>query len=590
MTPDLMSQQRQIRIAWIILVAGMLAYATFMGWQSVLRYETFKATAFDLGNMDQAVWNTIHGRLFQFTNQGIDWYGPPIRLAVHFEPILLPISLLYLFFPDPRTLLIFQTLALAAGALPVFLLARKHLPQWPLLAALLALSYLLMPALIGLNIFDFHPVSLATPLLLYALLALDSRRYGWFVVACFFAALCKEDIPFSVALLGILVLWKYRMPRLGSGLMAGGLLYGIFAFMVIRYFYPGVQGNNFWYRYESLGSTPGEAIVNILSHPWLLFTTFITLDRLYYLFNLLRNQGFLSLLAPEWFLPALPSLAINLLSTYPLYYSGVYHYNAAIIPFVMISAIYGLRRAVEVWQGWSGEQHSEKATGERASGVSWSQPGQQRQRGQPAEKSAILQPVALLLRHGWQVYTGAVRAVAAGPVFTHAVAARIVTLKEIRDHSWQRLSERMVPLARSLPFPRVQWVIIAWFVLMIGLNQTLMHIPLSWVNWADHMPGAREQHIQQILDMIPPDATVSAGNNLNPHLSERQYVTLFPELTYTTEQGIRKTVQYVVVDLNYVFPEDKVSTAKVINQLINSKSFRVLARAEGVVLLVRQNL
>src|SRR2546421_3823755 len=51
--------------------------------------DTFKATAFDLGNMDQVMWNTIHGRLFQFTNQAIDWYGPPTRLAIHFEPIIL---------------------------------------------------------------------------------------------------------------------------------------------------------------------------------------------------------------------------------------------------------------------------------------------------------------------------------------------------------------------------------------------------------------------------------------------------------------------------------------------------------------------
>src|SRR5947209_3031439 len=117
---DLRIQQH---IAWILLILGIAIYASFMGYQAVLRYTTFKATAFDLGNMDQVLWNTIHGRLFQFTNQAIDWYGPPTRLAVHVEPIMLLVSLLYTFSADPRALLIFQTLILAAGAPAVFLIA-----------------------------------------------------------------------------------------------------------------------------------------------------------------------------------------------------------------------------------------------------------------------------------------------------------------------------------------------------------------------------------------------------------------------------------------------------------------------------------
>ncbi len=316
---DLRSQQS---IAWGLLILIMVVYTLDMSHQAILRYDTFKATAFDLGNMDQVLWNTIHGRLFQFTNQAIDWYGPPTRLAVHFEPIILPLSLLYVFHADPRILLVFQTLALVSGALPVFLLTRKYLPELPILAALMATAYLLSPALLGLNIFDFHPLALATPLLLYAVLALTYKRYVWFLVACVLAAACKEDVPLTIALFGILVIWKYKLPRLGIVLIVGGILWSLLAFkVIIPHFYPGAQANNFWYRYEALGSSPGAAIVNALTHPWLLFTTFITLDRLYYLAGLVRSVGFLPLLAPEWLLPAIPALAENLLSTDPNLFS-----------------------------------------------------------------------------------------------------------------------------------------------------------------------------------------------------------------------------------------------------------------------------
>src|SRR5436853_2303638 len=352
--------RRQRQIAWWLLILVMLVYALGMSHQAILRYDTFKATAFDLGNMDQVLWNTIHGRLFQFTNQGADWYGPPTRLAIHFEPIILPLSLLYLFHADPRILLVFQTLALVTGALPVFLLTRKYLPEWPLLAPCMVIAYLLSPALLGLNLFDFHPVSLATPLLLYAVLALTYRRYGWFITACIFAAACKEDVPLTIAMFGILVIWYYKLPRLGTALLLGGLCWSLLAFLVIiPHFYPGAQHNNYWYRYEELGSSPGVALVNILFHPWLLFTTFITLDRIYYLFGLFRSSGFLALLAPEWLLPALPSLAVNLLSTDALLYSGVYHYNATIIPFIILAAIHGTRRLVVTWRSWRGEKEGQ---------------------------------------------------------------------------------------------------------------------------------------------------------------------------------------------------------------------------------------
>src|SRR5579863_410338 len=187
--------RQQQQLAWGLLVLVMLVYAIDMSQAAVLRYETFKATAFDLGNMDQVLWNTIHGRPFQFTNQAIDWYGPPTRLAIHFEPIILPLSLLYVFHADPRILLVFQTLVLTAGTPAVFLLTRKYLAEWPLLAPLMVVAYLLSTALIGLNIFDFHPYALATPFLLYALLALTYRRYGWLIVCCVLASACKEDVP-----------------------------------------------------------------------------------------------------------------------------------------------------------------------------------------------------------------------------------------------------------------------------------------------------------------------------------------------------------------------------------------------------------
>ncbi len=577
----------QLRLAWIILVLLMLAYAILVSDQAVLRYTTFKADAFDLGNMDQAIWNTIHGRPFQFTNQGSDNYGPPTRLATHVEPILLLLSLLYAFHADPRILLIFQTIALAAGALPVFLLMRRQLPPFPLLAPVMAAAYLASPSLLGMNLYDFHPVSLATPLLLYAVLALDCRRYGWFVVACILACACKEDMPLAVAMLGILVIWKYALPRLGIALFIGGILWSACAFFIVMpHFFPGAQHNNYWYRYAALGSTPSAAVVNVLLHPWLLFAVFLTLDRVYYLINLLRSTGFLALLAPEWLLPTLPSLAINLLASGAAYHSGVYHYNAAIIPFISIAAIYGTRRLLLRWYHWRDEaidgMINETSLDQKAS-----------------RRGARIPVLVAIYTVGCRIMRNTIASVAyiVHSSIKHPLVTRLRTylsvLRKWSIRQGQRGNSQLLDLARRASVPRFQRYVALWIIAMFALNFAVM-MPFLDYFWPGQLfTGYREQQIQQVLDLIPPDASVSAGGNLNPHLTDRRYITVFPQLTYeTSSSGVDRTVEYVVVDLDAVSPEDTSRSANflmVLNQLRRSRQFRQIAEADGVILLMRDN-
>ncbi len=589
-TLDIRSEETQQRIALIATWILILGYFVWMSYEAVLRYDTFKATAFDLGNMDQVLWNTIRGRPFQFTNQGSDFYGPPTRLAIHVEPIILPLSLLYIFQADARLLVVLQTFMIAAGCWPIYVLTRKYIPTLPLLAPTMVAAYYFMPALLGANIFDFHPVSLAAPLLLYAVLALEYKRYGWFLVACVLAASCKEDVPFAIALLGVLVLWKYKLPRLGVLLFIVGIAWGLVAFLVIiPHFYSGAVHSNYWYRYESLGSSPGAAIVNILLHPWLLFATFLTLDRFYYLAGLLRSTGFFALLAPEWLLPALPALAINLFSEYALYYSGVYHYNAVIIPFILLASIHGMRRFLLLWSGWRNEGtqalHYSSTEGKETVLSRWLA----RDLPFPKQRAFVLE---VLKERGNTAYTGLLaflHPIFTRPAFAHSLE-RVQEARPVLRHTYtqqkRNLDEHMAGLAGHASLKRVQWWTSGWIIAMLALNLVILAPQLN-IFWADHTPGTREQHINQLLAMIPANASVSAGENLNPHLSQRLYITVFPAITFSTSKNINNQVQYIVVDVQSVFPEDRVGVTNQLNQLVNSKQYRVLGEAEGVKLLVR---
>jgi len=92
-----------------IFICIYIAYFTIA---SFLRYDNFYAGRYDLGNMDQTVWNTINGRIFQTSNEN----GVIIsRLSAHADFLLILISPFYLLWSSPKTLLLLQTAVLGLG-------------------------------------------------------------------------------------------------------------------------------------------------------------------------------------------------------------------------------------------------------------------------------------------------------------------------------------------------------------------------------------------------------------------------------------------------------------------------------------------
>ncbi len=480
--------------------------------------------------MDQVVWNNLHGHFFAFTNRGRDYFGPPTRLAVHVEPILLPLSLLYLIYAGPETLLIFQTLALALGALPVFVLAQRRLPRWPLVGVVLVLTYLASPLVIGENIFDFHPVALVTPLLLAAVLALDARRYGWFALAAFLAAMCKEDIGFSVAFLGVYVAFAQRRRWFGLTTAALALGWALLCFLVIlpANLHGYAVGNNFWQRYTQLGSTPGEAMLHLMTQPWLFFTVILTLPKLSYIGNLLMTACFLGLLAPLALLPALPELAINILSNKPEQYSGVYHYNAVLAAFLLVAGVLGCAKAARHFEqdrdGWAALAP------------------------QGLIRALLRQrfPWRRVPRWGWWL------ALKAGAGWAWVV---------------RRVS------------PRAGMTVLVLLLLLAAARNLVAAEPFLQQFWPPLSVGSREASINHLLAQIPPDASVSASETLNPHLGHRHELYLFPDLGSGASPA-----EYIVIDEDFLAPEERATILQKFDALLASGEYRVIAHSGSVYL------
>jgi uncharacterized membrane protein len=324
----------------LLLGLAICAYAAGFGALSVLRHHAYETGRFDLGNMVQAVWSTAHGHPLAVTNLPGEQTS---RLASHVDPILVLFAPLWLVWPSPAVLLVVQSMAIALGALPVFLLARKHLGSER--AALgFALAYLLYPATQWLTLNEFHPVALACPLLLAAFWFLDEERVLPFAACAVAAAATKEEIGLVVAGMGLWYAATRRRWVLGAVIaMAGAAVSVVAVEVVIPHFNDGA-GASFYGRYREVGGSAGGILRTAVTDPLTLFRAAFDLQGLRYLASLLLPLALLPLAAPLALLPAVPELALNLLSSTRTQTSIHFHYTAAEIPALFAAAIFAAKR------------------------------------------------------------------------------------------------------------------------------------------------------------------------------------------------------------------------------------------------------
>lgn len=332
-----------------------LGYAIVLSLYMVGRNATFTTYAEDLGIMDQVLWNTIHGHFMIETIcnpiTDVNCVGgatplPLSRFAIHFEPILIPLSLLYVIAPSVNTILVLQAAAVGSGAIPIWLLATRRLrnPWWGVGFAAL---YLVYPPMLAAVTDDFHPETLAAAALLWAFYFLTTRQYRALVISLGLALLCKETLTLDVMAIGLFVALVHRRWRLGLGITATGALTLLLALGLMRLASPAghspVSGR-ITYLLPALLHSPGATVSAFLHDPL----------RRAYLVKLFAPYGFLPLLAPWSAVLALPSIALNFLSDYPFMYSGKYQYNTDIAAVLIVSAIDAMAWIAPLGSRWFG--------------------------------------------------------------------------------------------------------------------------------------------------------------------------------------------------------------------------------------------
>ncbi len=517
------------RVAFWSVVACAAAWVIFYTVYLWATHDAYLTHAEDMATMTQALWNTTHGAFLHQTVCNIvgdaNCLGDVSRFAIHFEPIMIPLALLYALAPTAKLLQFLQALVVAAGALPAFWLASRRLRS-PLAGVAFALLYLFYPPLQAAVTYDFHAVTLSAAFLMFALYFMMTRNDLGLVIACLLALTTKEEIPVDIVMIGLSVAFLQRRWKTGGGLVALSLIWLVGELLIMRAVSP-IGHSPTAGRYGALGSSPTQVALTLLTHPAMVLRDYVfSHSGVYYLRTLLSPLGYLPALSPWALLIAGPALGINLLSSDPAMRAGIYHYNAEIAPVLVFAAIDAV-----VWMsaasGWLARQAPRLAPSPgpspAAAGAGKTASPSPAQRGRGWGGGAARWPWPRLVMAG-------------------------LTLFAFAFGAYEQRARGYTPVAEGFTWP---------------------------------VTSAHTRLANTFVAMIPPGASVSGQSDLLPHLSNRRFVYLFP---YGMLQA-----DYDLLDVTgNIYPQtDQSAYASQVRGLLANPDYHVVAAQDGYLLLKR---
>ena len=333
------------------VAAGTLLFFFVFGALALLKFYALHFGYRDSGLYSEAVVNTYRGR-FLYTN-----YYHGCYLGDHVSPILVVFCPIMALLPSAGTMLLIQAAALALGAPAVYRIAHRALGS-RLAALLLAFAYLLNPVTDHLNfahVWGFHVVTLAVPLLLWALDALLEGKNVRFFLLLFFALCCKEDVAVATFLLAPFIFFSLKRRKLAVIVAAIGLAWAVVALKVVSPMFWGGEYRYVSMRWGGLGKSTPEILLNA---PLEFFRVLPRTSRLAFLLHLVAPLAFAPLGALWALLAFAPSAALLVISQTERFYSIMCQTTATLLPALFLATVWAIKiradrlgKRPEAWGG-----------------------------------------------------------------------------------------------------------------------------------------------------------------------------------------------------------------------------------------------
>lgn len=344
------------RAAPFLAAIGVLGLWAYYGYTlsefAVTNHQALHTRTTDLGYYDNIFYQSLHGRPL-----GCSFVKGGNHISAHFDPILVLLSPLYMLYPRAELLLMLQSVWLGAGVVPVYLMGRSVLRKRRY-GLVLGLIYVLYPAMHGANLYEFHSLTLVTPLMLWLLYFLEHRHFKSYAITLVLLLLCREDVPLLATFVGFyaVISGKRKFVRVGYLTVLFCAAYYVFVKSQVM---PasGVlnTGSNEGYSYEYyfrdlIPHHKGVRglVLTLISNPMKVLDFSIgDKQKIQYLLTLFVPLGFMPFFAKRARLMMLYGLLVALLASRKPVYKPHFQYACMIFPIAFAIAPMGLRRILD---------------------------------------------------------------------------------------------------------------------------------------------------------------------------------------------------------------------------------------------------
>jgi uncharacterized membrane protein len=331
-------------ICLVVTLVGIVIWATVFSVLGVRNHRNFGTWAYDMAIYDQAFWLVSEGGSTFMTVRGLDVWGHHVNLIAYaFAPF-------YRLGAGPEFLYVVQNVAIACGALPVYLIVKERFGK-PLMALVFAVAYLLYAPAQWVAWINFHPEALAITPFLFAWYFFLRRWRGWFYASVVVVLIMREDAALAVMMMGVVLListWRSDT-RLadrrtaGATIALGFVWYLVATQLIIPHFNNGEPPFYMSWFFAHYGGNFGGIVRNILRHPDWLVRDATQPDRIRFYRDLTLPLGGLAILSPLHLLMAAPTMLASVIGSSPFARQIRYQYTAVMLAPIIIASIEGAR-------------------------------------------------------------------------------------------------------------------------------------------------------------------------------------------------------------------------------------------------------
>jgi uncharacterized membrane protein len=329
---------------FIVLLIG--AYAIIFTALIVMRHCWFGSVlGEDTGYYSQILWNTLNGKFFYGTLTQARYFDPPVysEFAVHNSPVLFLILPVYWMFPSFYTILVLRNLALAASAIPLYLLAKEKVS--PLGGVFIAIAYLFSTNILYQSLNGFYPLQFAALFLSFTFYYFFKERLSLFILFLLLSLSVREEIALTSILFGLYALalkrrWFWIVIPTGLSII---WWYISTELIMVR---SQIVMEDLDQFYQFFGGGHNQALKVFVSEPWKVLGILLEKDNGSYLYELVKPAAMMPFLSVA-VLFAMPTVIIN--SVIGAFMSAMrdvsYHYSIVASICLFNALIYGVASA-----------------------------------------------------------------------------------------------------------------------------------------------------------------------------------------------------------------------------------------------------